>query len=137
MLFSMIFVGSVSAQSSVVIAVDIELQDLKEVDHRLQELKLLRQKSNEQEKTISELENSLVIERKTNELSEREIYLQKKIIEVKDMEIQALNRNFDQMKEVADRAIKLSETVKPKSNTLLYVIGGILAGLVAGLAIAL
>ena len=136
MLFSMIFVGSVSAQSSVVIAVDIELQDLKEVDHRLQELELLRQKSKEQEKTITELENSLTIERKTNELSERELYLNKKIIEVKDMEIQALNRNFDQMKEVADRAIKLAETNKPPSSiwTIIGVaIGGVLLGLALGL----
>jgi len=129
----MTFVGSVSGQSNVVIPVDIELQDLKEVDHRLQELELLRQKSKEQEKTISELENSLVIERKTNELSEREIYLQKKIIEIKDMEIQALNRNFDQMKEVADRAIKLA---KPKSNWQLLGLAAVvlfIAGFVVGL----
>lgn len=98
------------------IPVDIELQSLKQIDHDAQEVILLRQKSKEQEKTIAELERSLAIEKKTNELNEREIYLQKKIIEVKDMEIQALNRNFDQMKEVADRAIKLAETSKPKSN---------------------
>jgi uncharacterized coiled-coil protein SlyX len=130
----MIFVGSVSAQSSVVIPVDIELQDLKEVDHRLQELELLRQKSKEQEKTIAELENSLAIEKRTNELNERELYLQKKISEVKDMEIQALNRNFDQMKEVADRSLKLVETAKPKFEwyyiiPIVGLIGYILGGL--------
>jgi hypothetical protein len=104
------------AQSSVVIPFEIELQDLREIDHRLQELDFLRQKSKEQEQTIVELEKSLTIEKRTNELNERELYLQKQIIEVKNMEIQGLNRNFDQMKEIADRAIKLAETVKPKSN---------------------
>ena len=123
----MICGGWVSAQSNVVIPVDIELQDLKEVDHRLQELELLRQKSKEQEKAIVELENSLAIEKRTNELNERELYLQKKIIEVKDMEIAGLNRNFDQMKEVADRSLKLAEVSKPKSNWEL--LGGL--GLIA------
>lgn len=128
MLFWVISAGKGYAQSSVVvIPLEIELQDLREIDHRLQELDLLRLKSNEQGKTIAELEKSLIIEKKTNELNERELYLQKKIIEVKDMEIQGLNRNFDQMKEVADRAIKLAETVKPKSNWEL--LGGL--GLIA------
>jgi fructose-bisphosphate aldolase class 1 len=90
----------------------------------------------EQGKTIAELEKSLVIEKRTNELNERELYLQKKIIEVKDMEIAGLNRNFDQMKEVADRAIKLAETVKPKSNWQLWGLVGVIA-FVAGLAVGL
>jgi len=124
------------AQSSVAIPLEIELQDLREVDRRLQELDLLRLKSKEQSVTIAELEKSLAIEKRTNELNEREIYLQKKIIEVKDMEIAGLNRNFDQMKEVADRAIKLAETVKPKSNWQLYGLLGVIA-FVAGLAVGL
>jgi hypothetical protein len=136
MLFLTTFVGSVFGQSSVVIPVDIELQDLKEVDRRLQELELLRQKSIEQEKTIVELENSLSIKGKTNELSEREIYLLKKIIEIKDTEIQALNRNFDQMKEVADRSLKLAEVSKPKSNILL-IIAGVVTVFLLGLALGL
>lgn len=136
MLFLIASESRVFAQSNVVIPLEIELQDLREIDHRLQELDLLRLKSKEQEKTIGELEKSLTIEKRTNELNERELYLQKKIIEVKDMEIQALNRNFDQMKEVADRAIKLAETVKPKSNWQLLGLIGVIA-FVAGLAVGL
>ena len=83
-----------------------------------------------------ELEKSLAIEKRTNELNDREIYLQKKIIEVKDMEIAGINRNFDQMKEVADRSLKLAETVKPKSNWQVYGLLAVIA-FVAGLAVGL
>ena len=109
---------------------------MREIDRRLQELDLFRLKSKEQAVTIVELEKSLLIEKKINDLNERELYLQKKIIEVKDMEIAGLNRNFDQMKEVADRAIKLAETVKPKSNWTLWGLVGVIA-FVAGLAVGL
>jgi len=125
---------SVFAQSSVVIPLEIELQDLREVDRRLQELELLRLKSKEQAVTIVELEKSLLIEKKINDLNERELYLQKKIIEVKDMEIAGLNRNFDQMKEVADRSLKLAETVKPKSNWELFGALGLVAIIVTVIA---
>ena len=110
------------------------MQDLQEVDRRLQELEFLRQKSKEQALTIVELEKSLLIEKKINDLNERELYLQKKIIEVKDMEIAGLNRNFDQMKEVSDRAIKLVETVKPKSAWEVYGPLGIIAIIVVTIA---
>ena len=129
----MIFISLASSQS-IVVPLEIEVEDLREIDHRLQELDLLREKSKEQEKTIAELENALAIEKRTNELNERELYLNKKIIEVKDMEIQALNRNFDQMKDVADRAIKLAETSKPKSNWQLYGILG-MAAFLLGLSV--
>jgi len=116
MLFWIVSGSKGFAQSSVVIPLEIEVQDLRELDRRLQELTLLRLKSMEQGKTIIELEKSLASEKRTNDLNEREIYLQKKIIEIKDMEIAGLNRNFDQMKEVADRSLKLVEVSKPKSN---------------------
>jgi len=131
----MIFNAGVSASEEVWKNVDIELQTIRRIDHDVQELDLLRQKSNEQGKTIAELERSLASEKRTNELNERELYLNKKIIEVKDMEIQALNRNFDQMKEVADRSLKLAETAKPKSNwevlglaAIILFIGGMVVG---------
>lgn len=97
---------------------------------------MLRQKSVEQGNTIVELEKSLAVEKRTNELNEREIHLQKKIIEVKEMEIQGLNRNFDQMKEVADRAVKLAEISKPSlSGPLLTTIGIVLAAIIVGIAL--
>jgi hypothetical protein len=52
------------------------------------------------------------------------------------MEIGAQVRAFNDMKEVADRAIKLAETSKPKSN-LVYVIGAVVAAFVVGLAVGL
>jgi mevalonate kinase len=54
--------------------------------------------------------------KKDLEFAEREKKLQEKVIELKDREIEIMNRSFDQMKEIADRAIKLAETSKPKSN---------------------
>lgn len=136
MLFWIVSGSKGFAQSSVVIPLEIELQDLREIDHRLQELDLLRLKSKEQEKTIAELDKSLATEKRTNELNERELYLQKKIIEIKDMEIAGLNRNFDQMKEVTDRSLKLAEVSKPKGNWQLYGLLGVIA-FVAGLAVGL
>lgn len=94
----------------------LDVPEVKEWYKQSEEYPILKNLVESQSKTISELEKSLALEKRTNELNERELYLQKQIIEVKNMEIQGLNRNFDQMKEIADRAIKLAETVKPKSN---------------------
>lgn len=131
------FPFSVFGQSNIIIPIDIELRDLKEIDRRLKEcdidrreLELRKQESDLKDQRIANLEKEL-------DLTKQEIVLKDKIIEVKDMEILATRRALTDMTQVADRAIKLSETVKPKSNTLLYIISGILAGLVAGLAIAL
>lgn len=106
------------------------LRTEKECDIDRRELELRKQESDLKDQRIANLEKEL-------DLTKQEIVLKDKIIEVKDMEILATRRALTDMTQVADRAIKLSETVKPKSNTLLYIIGGILAGLVAGLAIAL
>ncbi len=46
---------------------------------------------------------------------------------MKDMEIAALNRNFDQMKEVSDRALKFAEFTKPRSNWELHGLLGVAA----------
>ena len=98
------------------IRLDLDLQDLKEWDKQTQEYPILKELVESQAKTITELEKSLAIAQKERDLEKRENEINQKIITVKDMEIAAINRNFDQMKEVADRAIKLAETSKPKSN---------------------
>jgi len=79
----------------------------------------------DQAKTIQELEKSLAIEIKTNELNQRELNLKDQIIGLKDQEIAATNRANAQLKDVTDRAIKLAEISKPKSN---WELQGILSG---------
>lgn len=116
---------------------EIDLPDLKEWDKQTQEYPILKNLVESQAKTIAELERSLALAQKERDLANRENEINEKIIAVKDMEIKALNNANDRLKEVTDRALKLAETAKPKSNNLLYIIGGILVGLVAGLAIAL
>jgi len=59
------------------------------------------------------------------------------MIALQQKEIELQKENFNQMKEITDRAIKLAETTKPKSNNLLYIIGGIFVWIITGLAIAL
>jgi len=70
------------------------------------------------------------------DLLKRETELKDRIIGIKDMEIQAQKRAFEDMKEVADRAIKLAETSKPKSNWEIFGIIGV-AAFVIGLAVGL
>ena len=124
-LFWLIFVGSGFCQSNV--SLEVSVKDLKEIDLRLQERDILKSLNSEKDKTISELEKSLALTQKDLELERRENEINQRIIAVKDMEITALNRNFDQMKEIADRAIKLAETNKPQSNWQLYGILGLAA----------
>jgi len=94
----------------------ISIVDLKEIDRRLQEYEILKTLVGEQKKIILELEASLLTEKKTNELNQREIDLQKRILDIKDMEIKVTRQAVNDMKEISDRAIKLAEVSKPKSN---------------------
>lgn len=94
----------------------LDLPDLKEWDRQTQEYPLIKKLVDSQATTISELEKSLAIAQKERDLEKRENELNLRIIEIKDKEIAAINRNFDQMKEVADRSLKLVEVSKPKSN---------------------
>ena len=110
----MISASSAFAQSSAII--EIDLTDLKEMDRRLQENEILKKVNDEQAKTIAEIEKALALAQKELDLERCENEINKRIIQVKDMEIASLNRNFDQMKEVSDRALKLAEIGKPKSN---------------------
>jgi hypothetical protein len=70
------------------------------------------------------------------DLLKREAELKDRIIQIKNMEIQAQQRAFTDMKEVADRAIKLAETSKPTSGWQIMGIIGV-AAFVIGLAVGL
>ena len=102
----------------------------KECDLDRRELELRKQQDELKDQRIANLEKELA-------LAQQELALKDRIIEIDNMEIQATRRALTDMTQVADRSMKLAETAKPKSNTLLYVIGGVLAGLVTGLLIAL
>lgn len=66
--------------------------------------------------TIEKLQSVLSDTKQELELEKRENELNQRMLDLKDKEIEGLNKNFEQMKEVADRAIKLAETSKPKTN---------------------
>lgn len=111
------------------------MSDLKEWDKQTQEYPILKDLVESQAKTISELEKSLVIAQKEKDLEKQENALNLRIIEIQKKEIEGINKNFDQMKEVTDRAIKLVEVSKPKSNWQLQGLLG-LAAFVVGVLIA-
>lgn len=115
----------------------LDIPDLKEWYKQSEEYPILKQMVDKQGKTIAELEKNLALAQKELELERRENELNKRIIDLKDKEIAMLNNNFNQMKEVADRAIKLAEVGKPKSGNweLMGLIG--LAAFAVGLAIGL
>lgn len=85
------------------------ISDTQELVRRLTDYELLREMDRIKDQRISNLEKELELQKRENELKDR-------IIAIKDMEIQAQQRAFTDMKEVADRAIKLAETSKPKTN---------------------
>lgn len=139
-LFLTILIGSLTVCESASpqsVNFKLDLPELKEWYRQTEEYPILKEMVNKQGKTISELEKNLSLTQKELELERRENEINKRIIEVKDMEIKVLNNNFDQMKDVADRAIKLAEVGKPKSGNweLLGIIG--LAAFAVGLAIGL
>jgi hypothetical protein len=70
-------------------------------------------------------------------IQKRESELKDRMIEIKDMEIAAPKRAFEDMKEVSDRALKLAETSK-KSSLGNWELTGIigLAALIAGALLA-
>lgn len=99
--------GQVTAENDDLVCFDIP--DSQNVLRRLTDHGLTLQLIEAQEKEIAGLKRDL-------ELAEREKNLQGQIIDLKDKEIAMLNRSFDQMKEISDRAIKLAEVGKPKTN---------------------
>jgi len=139
----MICVRGVSAQSvaidedqGLIIVLDIGLRDLQEVDRCFQERDLLKEIDREKDKTIAELKKSLGLVQKDLDLERKENDLNERIIKVQEREIAGINRNFEQMKMVADWAIKLAETSKPKSNWQTLGLIGVIA-FVIGLAVGL
>ena len=126
----------IDEDQGLIIVLDIGLRDLQEVDRCFQERDLLREIDQEKDKTIAELKKSLGLVQKDLDLERKENDLNERIIKVQEREIAGINRNFEQMKEVADRAIKLAETSKPKSTWETLGIIGVLA-FVIGLAVGL
>ncbi len=104
------------------------LKNEKECDFDRKELELRKQQDILKDQRIANLEKEL-------ELAKKEIDLKDRIITIKDMEIQAKDRAFVDMKEVSDRAIKLAEVSKPKSNWQLQGLLG-MAAFVVGVLIA-
>ena len=88
-----------------------------DIDRR--ELKLRKEQDALKDQRIVNLEKELA-------LAKQEIALKDRMLEIKDMETLATRRALTDMAQVADRAIKLAETSKPKSNWelqgLLYII---------------
>ena len=130
---SLMICGNAFPQS---VRFSLDLPDLKEWDRQTQEYPLIKKLVDSQATTISELEKSLAIAQKERDLEKRENELNLRIIEIKDKEIAAINRNFDQMKEVADRSLKLVEVSKPKSNWELLGGFGLVAIIVTVIAAA-
>lgn len=107
------------------------IPDAQELVRRLTDYNILREMDQVKDQRISNLEKEIELQKRENELKDR-------IIQIKDMEIQAQQHAFNDMKEVTDRALKLAETSKPKSNLgIIGIISGIVAAFVIGLAVGL
>ena len=104
------------------------LRSEKECDLDQRELQLRREQDALKDQRIANLEKEL-------DLAKQELALKDRIIAIKDMEIEAQRQAFTDMKEVADRALKLAEVGKSKSNWQLQGLLG-LAALIAGVLIA-
>lgn len=104
------------------------LRELKECDLDRRELQLRQEQDALKDQRIANLEKEL-------DLAKQELALKDRIIAIKDMEISAQKQAFTDMKEIADRALKLAEVGKPKSNWELQGLIG-LAVFVAGILIA-
>jgi hypothetical protein len=102
-----------SAQSEdVEISVGIGLKDLKEIDRRLQDYDILQEIDKAKDDRIRNLEKDLTVTQKELEIEKRENEINRKTIALQEKKIEMDKENFNQMKEVADRAIKLAETKK-------------------------
>jgi len=107
----------------------VSIVDAQEMTRRLKDYELLKQVDEVKDQRIFNLEKEL-------DLATREIKLHERIIAIKDMEIQAQTRAITDLKDITDRAIKLAETSKPKSN-LTQTLGLLGAILAIGLAIGI
>ena len=108
--------GAEESISNELIPVEIDLPGLQTIDQCLQEQPIIEDLVKKQIETIEKLQSTLNDTKRELELEKRENELNQRMLDIKDKEIAGINRNFEQMKEVADRAIKLAETAKPKTD---------------------
>lgn len=95
------------------IPVSIGLKDLKEVDRRLQDYDISKEIEKAKDDRITNLEKDLATTQKELDLEKRTNEVNQKIIDLQNRQIELDKQNFDQMKDIADRAIKLGEIGKP------------------------
>jgi hypothetical protein len=95
------------------------ISDAREMVRRLQDCELVRQSGALKDQKIANLEKEL-------ELTQRESEIKDRIIALKNQEIAADKKAFDQMKDISDRALKLAEQSGSKSNWQLYGLAGML-----------
>lgn len=101
------------AQSDdVEIPIGIGLKDLKEIDRRLQDYEILKEIDKAKDGRISNLEKDLALAQKELDLEKKENELNQRTIALQQRQIDLDKQNFDQMKDIADRAIELSEQGK-------------------------
>ncbi len=101
-----------------------------------QDYEVLKEMERAKDERIRNLEKDLAIAQKELELEKRESELNQRIQEVMKQEIAAKDRAFQDMKEIADRSIKLAETFGKKSGN--WQLTGLLgtAAMVIGLLLA-
>ncbi len=98
------------------IAVELSLRDLKEIDRRLQDYEILKEVDKAKDDRIVNLEKDLSLAQKELDLKKRENDLNQRIIDLQKREIDLTREDFARMRDIADRALKLSEQGK-KSTT--------------------
>ena len=116
------------------ILVELKFRELREIDKQTQEYPILKSLIEEQKTQIAELKKALEDTRKTVGLDSREIELLNQKIQLMQQALDMKDKAFNDMKDVADRAIKLAETSKPSTN-IWQIIGMVLGGIAIGLAI--
>lgn len=115
------------------IIVETDLPSLKRIDECIQKEPILNDLVKEQTTTILKLQEALADKEKLLDLEKRENALNLRIIEIQKKEIEGINKNFDQMKEVADRSLRLAGISKPQSNIQLYGLLGLAAFVIGAL----
>lgn len=105
------------------IAVDEDLicekvSDAQEIVRRLKDYEILKEINQLKDQRIANLEKEISLLR-------QEVELKNQILVIKDLEIQIQQRTIQDLKDLSDRAIKLAEISKPKSNWQLMGLAGL------------
>jgi cell division FtsZ-interacting protein ZapD len=108
--------------------VRVQVQKLKECEVDQKELAKRREQEAIKDQRIANLEEKL-------RLKDQELLLERKIGEIKDMEIESWKRSFVALESVADRAMKLAEISKPKAfgNWQLFGAAGVIGYIISEL----